>query len=176
MCVIFCLRTLLFFLLEVVWLRSVSRSTILKFLDHAFAQIFTSVEEKNTCFASYLSTNQSRITNFEKKFHGRSRLPLEIMQAWLITVQKIMETWHFFVFFSHHSACQKCFFTAKCSPSQGGPIPLERLNICNQTHSAQEKNVFLQPSVLRVKADQSHLSGSTYSWSNLPKNKMQNEL
>ena len=67
-----------------------------------------------------------------------------------ITVQKIMETWHFFVFFFHHSACQKCFFTAKCSPSQGGPIPLERLNICNQTHSAQQKKVFLQPSILRV--------------------------
>ena len=71
----FLLKNFAFFLLEVVWLRSVSRSTILKFLDHAFAQIFTSVEEKNTCFASYLSTNQSRITNFEKKFHGRSRLP-----------------------------------------------------------------------------------------------------
>ena len=75
----FLLKNFAFFLLEVVWLRSVSRSTILKFLDHAFAQIFTSVEEKKTCFASYLSTNQSRITNFEKKifkkFHGRSRLP-----------------------------------------------------------------------------------------------------
>ena len=49
-----------------------------------------------------------------------------------ITVQKIMETWHFFVFF-HHSACQKCFFTAKCSPSQGVPSPLERPNIRDQT-------------------------------------------
>ena len=64
-----------FFLIEVVWLRSVSRSTILKFLGHALTQIFTSVQEKKTCFASYLSTNQSWITNFEKKFHGRSRLP-----------------------------------------------------------------------------------------------------
>ena len=73
-----CLRTFLFFFLielEVVWLRSVSRSTTLKFLDHALTQIFTSVQEKKTCFASYLSTNQSWITNFEKKFHGRSGLP-----------------------------------------------------------------------------------------------------
>ena len=46
-----------------------------------------------------------------------------------ITVQKIMETWHFFVFFLI--------------------IP-------------HAKNVFLQPSVLLVKVDPSHLSGSTF--------------
>ena len=39
----------------------------------------------------------------------------------------------FFCFFFHHSACQKCFFTAKCSPSQGVPSPLERPNIRDQT-------------------------------------------
>ena len=74
-CASFLVKNFAFFFWEVVWLRSVSKSTILKFLDHAFAQIFTSVNEKKTWFASYLSSNQSRITNFEKKFDGTSRLP-----------------------------------------------------------------------------------------------------
>ena len=55
-----CLRTFLFFsdgargcLIEV------SFEIDNFFLDHALTQIFTSVQEKKTCFASYLSTNQS---------------------------------------------------------------------------------------------------------------------
>ena len=107
-------------------------------------------------------SGMSLITNVEPlKWDGST-----LTRRTLITVQKIMETWHFFVFFliiphaknvflqpsvllvkvdpSHLSGStfvikliplkkKKCFFTAKCSPSQGGPSPLERLNIRDQT-------------------------------------------